>query len=195
MTKKKVLPVIICGGSGTRLWPMSRASFPKQYLKINQNESLTFLQKTVLRISSFKNVNDPIIICNEEHRFIVAEQMREIKIKPKNIIIEPIGRNTAPAITIAALKGAEEDEESILIILPADHIINNIVNFFKSINTAIEDVSQGKIITFGIAPDKPETGFGYIESLEELDTEKLNVQKITLIQLLNIHQVKLLNLN
>ena len=176
---KRVLPVIICGGSGTRLWPMSRASFPKQYLKVNQDESLTFLQKTVLRISSFENVKDPIIICNEEHRFIVAEQMRSIKIKPKAIILEPIGRNTAPALTIAALKAAEEDKESILIILPADHIINNLDNFFKSINSAIGYVKYGKIITFGIVPDKPETGYGYIESLKELDTQKLIGQDIS----------------
>ena len=126
---KRVLPVIICGGSGTRLWPLSRASFPKQYLKVDKDESLTFLQKTVLRISNFENVKE--IICNEEHRFIVAEQMRSIKIKPKTIILEPIGRNTAPALTIAALKAAEEDEDSILIILPADHIINDVDNFLN----------------------------------------------------------------
>ena len=176
---KRVLPVIICGGSGTRLWPLSRASFPKQYLKVDKDESLTFLQKTVLRISNFENVKDPIIICNEEHRFIVAEQMRSIKIKPKTIILEPIGRNTAPALTIAALKAAEEDEDSILIILPADHIINDVDNFFKSINSAIGYVNYGKIITFGIIPDKPETGYGYIESLKELDTQKLIGQNIS----------------
>ena len=100
----KILPVILCGGSGTRLWPLSRTSFPKQYLKVFENENLSFLQKTVQRLENFENLNKPIIICNEEHRFIVAEQMRDIKIKPQSILLEPVARNTAPAITIAALK-------------------------------------------------------------------------------------------
>ena len=115
--KNKIQPVILSGGSGTRLWPLSRENFPKQYIKLNYSSSFSFLQKTQTRLHEFKNLEDPIIICNEQHRFIVAEQMREIKTKPRSIILEPFGRNTAPAIAIAALMALENDEESILLIL------------------------------------------------------------------------------
>ena len=93
----KILPIILCGGTGSRLWPLSRASFPKQFLEVNSFEDISFFQKTVKRLSYFENVSNPIVICNEDHRFIVAEQMRGIKIKAKSILLEPVGRNTAPA--------------------------------------------------------------------------------------------------
>ena len=127
----KILPIILCGGSGTRLWPLSRTSFPKQYLNIEEKEKLSFLQKTVKRLEYFLNIDKPIIICNEEHRFIVAEQMRDIKIKPKSILLEPVGRNTAPAITIAALKAIEQGEDPILLILPSDHLIKDNLKYKK----------------------------------------------------------------
>ena len=130
----KILPVILCGGSGTRLWPLSRSSFPKQYLTIDEREKLSFLQKTVKRLEHFENIDKPIIICNEEHRFIVAEQMRDIKIKPKSILLEPVGRNTAPAITIAALKALEGGKDPILFVLPSDHLIKNNYVISKSDN-------------------------------------------------------------
>ena len=178
MNNNKIIPVILCGGTGSRLWPLSRASFPKQYLEIRPGESFTFLQKTIERIKNSKNIDDPIIICNEEHRFIVAEQIRELNIKPKAILLEPIGRNTAPAITIASLKAIKFCKDSILLVLPADHIIQDEAIFVNVINKALDYVNDGKIVTFGITPNKPETGYGYIESKNELDEKKLNGEKI-----------------
>ena len=108
MPNNKNIPIILCGGSGTRLWPLSRKSFPKQFLNLEENNNQSLLQNTCERILSIKNIDNPILICNEEHRFIVAEQMREINITPSSIILEPFGRSTAPAITLAALKALEK---------------------------------------------------------------------------------------
>ena len=113
---KKILPVILSGGSGTRLWPISRESFPKQYIAVNSSSNLTLLQRTLKRLEGLQNVDSPIIICNEDQRFIVAEQMREIRIEPKSILLEPVKRNTAPAVTIAALKAIEDGNDSIHIV-------------------------------------------------------------------------------
>ena len=107
MQSNKIFPVILCGGSGSRLWPLSRQSYPKQFLTIHSNKSESLLQQTQKRILDLENLKSPIIICNEEHRFIVAEQMREIDVKPNSIILEPFGRNTCPAITLAALEALE----------------------------------------------------------------------------------------
>ena len=119
MNYPKILPVILCGGSGSRLWPLSRESFPKQYLSFNLNEGKTFLQKTQERLKGLDNIEDPIIICNESHRFIVAEQLRAINISPKKIILEPFGRNTAPAIAIASILALEDYKDINLLILSA----------------------------------------------------------------------------
>ena len=178
MKKNKIIPVILCGGSGSRLWPLSRESFPKQYLEIRPGESLSFLQKTINRIKACKNIDDPMIICNEEHRFIVAEQIRELNIRPKSILLEPIGRNTAPAITAASLKANQLSKDSTLLVLPADHIIQNEKIFINVINKALDYVNDGKIVTFGITPNKPETGYGYIESKNPLNDRELKGEKI-----------------
>ena len=159
----KILPIILCGGSGTRLWPLSRTSFPKQYLTVDEKGKLSFLQKTVKRLEYFQNIDKPIIICNEEHRFIVAEQMRDIKIKPKSILLEPVGRNTAPAITIAALKAIEQGEDPILLILPSDHLIKDNHKFQKAIESATSYCNLGKLLTFGVVPYKAETGYDNFE--------------------------------
>ena len=156
---------------------LSQTSFPKQYLEINK-KSISFFQETINRIKIYENIVDPIIICNEEHRFIVAEQMREINVKAKSILLEPVGRNTAPAITIASLKAVESDQNSILLILPADHIIRETENFIKVINKAVSYAKEGNLITFGIIPSRPETGFGYIESEKNLNSDILNAEKI-----------------
>jgi len=178
MKVTKLIPVILCGGMGSRLWPLSRASFPKQYLKIHPQRLNTFFQGTINRLKNLKNINNPIIICNEEHRFIVAEQLRQIDIIPASIILEPIGRNTAPAITIACLKALENNEDPLILILPSDHIIKNNKVFEKTLNKAISYAKEGKIVTFGITPNKPETGFGYIESKKDLDNNLLNGEEI-----------------
>tara|TARA_B100000989_G_C19529928_1_gene469030 strand:+ start:1606 stop:3066 length:1461 start_codon:yes stop_codon:yes gene_type:complete len=170
----KIIPIILSGGIGSRLWPLSRSSYPKQYLKILKKESLTLLQKSYKRLVGLENLEPPIIICNEEHRFIVAEQMREINVKPSSIILEPFGKNTAPAITIAALKAKDIDEKAVLIVLSADHEIEEQKTFQNVIINGIEEANQGKIVTFGIPPKSPETGYGYIEAVKEID---LNLNK------------------
>jgi len=178
MNNNKILPVVLCGGTGTRLWPLSRESFPKQYLAIREEESLTFLQRTINRINKYENVEDPIVICNEEHRFIVAEQLRSNKIKAKSILLEPLGRNTAPAITAACLKAIEKKQDPLILVLPADHIISDEKTFIQVIEKAVNYAQCGKLVTFGITPNKPETGFGYIESENELDLNKLEGERI-----------------
>ncbi len=162
--KNKIQPVILSGGSGTRLWPLSRENFPKQYIQLNSTSSLSFLQKTQKRLEGLKNVEDPIIICNEQHRFIVAEQMRSINIKPKCIIVEPFGKNTAPAIATAALLALKENKEIKLLILSSDHEIKNSTNFINVIEKGLIDADKELLITFGVKPTKPETGYGYIET-------------------------------
>ncbi len=169
MKNYKLQPVILCGGTGSRLWPLSRASYPKQFLSLDPNNKKTLLQKTILRINSLKRMEDPIIICNDSNRFIVAEQIRAINIKPKSIILEPVGRGTAPAIAICALQFSESDPETLLLILSSDHEINDIDNFLKSIEAGITYAKDGRLVTFGTIPDSPETAYGYIESLNPLE--------------------------
>ena len=155
---KKIIPIILCGGAGSRLWPLSRTSFPKQFLEINKDQSISFFQKTINRIKNYERIGNPIIICNEEYRFIVAEQLRKINIKPEAILLEPVGRNTAPAITVACLKAIENHVDPFLLVLPADHLINEINTFIKVIDKSLDEVKKGKLITFGITPIKPEIG-------------------------------------
>ena len=161
---KKIIPILMCGGSGSRLWPMSRSSLPKQFLKCNPLSNNSFLQDTYLRINNLKNISKPILICNEEHRFIVAEQMREIKVNPQSIILEPFGRNTAPAIALGVIKAKLISSNSIALILPADHVIGNLEKFISIIEESIKIAEKGYIITFGVKPTKAETGYGYIEA-------------------------------
>ena len=125
---QNIVPIILAGGTGSRLWPLSRKSFPKQFLQLTNEDDYTLLQKTYKRIENIENITKPIIVCNEEHRFIVGDQMKRINIKPLSILLEPEGRNTAPAIAISSLKAQQEYEDPILLILSADHQINNILD-------------------------------------------------------------------
>ena len=163
MVNKTILPVILCGGSGTRLWPLSRESFPKQYLSLSSNDERTFFQKTQERLKGFKNIEEPLIICNKDHRFIVAEQLREIKVNPYKIVLEPCGKNTAPAITVAALIAMQDYKNINLLILSADHEIKDKKRFQEIINKGIEYSQENKLVTFGVVPRSPETGYGYIQ--------------------------------
>ena len=171
MSATSLLPVILCGGTGSRLWPLSRSSFPKQYLNLFDETNNSLLQETQSRLKNLTNIETPIIICNEEHRFIVAEQMKEINIKPKSILLEPFGRNTAPAIISAALKGSENGCDHTLLILSADHKIEDIERFLLVINNARKYCEEGKIVTFGVVPTSPEIGYGYIHASVPLESE------------------------
>ena len=176
--KNVIVPIILCGGKGSRLWPLSRQSFPKQFLSLYGNKDNSLLQQTQKRLFNLKNIEDPILICNEEHRFIVAEQMRSMGINPKAIILEPIGRNTAPAITLAALKAQEIHTNPTLLVLSADHKIDNDIKFVKAIEAGIIKAKNGYLVTFGVTPTHPETGYGYIESQKLLNDKNLDGGKI-----------------
>ena len=135
---EEIVPIILSGGSGTRLWPLSRACFPKQYLNLLNDKNNSLLQNTILRLKGINGLQDPLIICNEEQRFIVAEQMRELDVKPQSILLEPIGKSTAPAIALAALKSLEYKKDPILLILSSDHKIEDPKAFQGTINQGIE---------------------------------------------------------
>ena len=137
MTNKQILPVILCGGIGSRLWPLSRTSYPKQFLSLNQNSNNTFLQETYKRLEGIENLLEPIIVCNEMHRFIVAEQLREKNINPSTIFLEPFGKNTAPAVLIAALQAIDIGDDPSLLILSADHFIKDNEKFRNTIKYGV----------------------------------------------------------
>ncbi len=180
-TVKKIIPIILAGGKGTRLWPLSRKSFPKQFLNLLDDE-YTMLQRTFKRVENLENISRPIVICNEEHRFIVGHQMKEINVEPLEILLEPEGRNTAPAITIAALKALEiyknTEIDPILLILSSDHQIKDINNFHSAIKNSIELSEKDNLIIFGVSPTYPSTGYGYIKSEKKLDLNEGNPIKV-----------------
>ena len=153
-------PVILSGGSGTRLWPLSRAALPKQLLPLATERSL--LQDTVGRLTGMPEITAPLMVCNIEHRFMIAEQMRQIGTVPQAIVLEPTGRNTAPAIAVAALMLTRDDADALMLVLPADHLIGNVAAFHDAIRTAAEAARKGRLVTFGIVASTPETGYGYI---------------------------------
>lgn len=158
-------PVVLSGGSGTRLWPLSREHYPKQLLALHTNRTL--LQDTVKRLDGLvlpqhAVVDAPIVVCNEEHRFLVAEQLRSLSMPPKAILLEPVGRNTAPALTLAALAATALDRDAILLVMPADHIIKDVAAFRAAIGHGFTCANNGQLVTFGIVPTAPETGYGYI---------------------------------
>ena len=168
----KILPVILSGGTGTRLWPLSRSSLPKQYLNLDKESNNSLLQDTFLRLKGIKNLSNPLVICNEHQRFIVAEQFRSILEKPWSILLEPFGKNTAPAIALASLICLENEIDPFLLILSSDHKIKNKNNFQESINEGLKFAREGKIVTFGIRPTEPNSGYGYIESEEKITSLK-----------------------
>jgi mannose-1-phosphate guanylyltransferase/mannose-6-phosphate isomerase len=156
----KIYPVILSGGSGTRLWPLSRAVLPKQLLPLVTDK--TMLQDTVLRVSAWPGMMAPLVVCGNEHRFLVAEQLREIGIKPLGILLEHTGRNTAPAVAVAAHFLQKIDPDAVMLVLPADHVINDNDAFAAAVAKAARLVESGALATFGIVPQAPETGYGYI---------------------------------
>jgi mannose-1-phosphate guanylyltransferase/mannose-6-phosphate isomerase len=165
-----LVPVILCGGTGTRLWPLSRASYPKQYWPLAGNGEETLLQQTQQRLEGLAGLAPPLLICNEDHRFIVAEQMRQIGVEPAGILLEPIGRNTAPAVAVAALQATAQADDPLLLVLAADHVIRDAAAFQAAIAAGTAAAEAGQLVTFGIVPTAPETGYGYIEAAQSLAT-------------------------
>lgn len=167
MTKKtKVQPVILCGGSGTRLWPLSRAGFPKQFLCLSGEESL-FQQaaKRLMRLATETvQVVNPLIVTGEEHRFLALEQLREISVQSSAVLLEPVARNTAPALTLAALAAVENGEDPVLVVTPADQTVTDSTTFAAAMHEAICQAAEGVIMILGVNPDRPETGYGYVKT-------------------------------
>jgi len=159
-------PVILSGGSGTRLWPMSRAALPKQLLPLAGEH--TMVQETVLRLAGVPDIGQPLVVCNNDHRFLIAEQMRAIGVEPAAIFLEPVGRNTAPAAAVAALHLVAHDPDAVMLLLPADHLIRDVPAFHAAIVAGIKAVEAGYLVTFGIVPDSAETGYGYIQQGDDL---------------------------
>ncbi|MEX2164821.1 MAG: mannose-1-phosphate guanylyltransferase/mannose-6-phosphate isomerase [Sulfuricaulis sp.] len=159
----KIFPVILSGGSGTRLWPLSREHYPKQLLPLLGDQTL--LQQTVLRLDGMEDVAPPLLVCNEEHRFLIAEQLRQIGKTPADMILEPVGRNTAPALTLAvlALLKHATNNNVLMLIMPADHVIRNVKEFHAAVREGAALAQKGSLVTFGIVPTAPETGYGYIK--------------------------------
>ncbi len=164
--KPRIHPVILSGGSGTRLWPVSRSLYPKQLLPLASERSM--LQETALRVAG-QNFAAPLVICNADQRFIIAEHMRELAITPAAILIEPVGRNTAPAVAAAAHFLAREFSEDLMLVLPSDHIIADGDAFARAVTTATQAAASGMLVTFGMTPDCPETGYGYIRRGDPVD--------------------------
>jgi mannose-1-phosphate guanylyltransferase/mannose-6-phosphate isomerase len=166
-----ITPVILCGGSGTRLWPLSRSTFPKQFLVLSGKTTL--FQQAVERLQTLKSpsieLDDTLIVTNEEHRFLVLDQLREMRDIKAQLLLEPIGRNTAPALTLAALQATEKGEDPILVVTPADQIVQDQANFTRSLHDAIKVAGKGSIVVMGIKSAKPDTGFGYIKKDKSKD--------------------------
>ena len=162
MADRLITPVILSGGAGTRLWPMSRKRYPKQFLPLAGDR--TMLQETAMRVDAAQRFTAPLVVCNEDHRFLVAEQIRAAELELQAIMLEPIGRNTAPAIAAAALYLLARDPDAMMLVLPSDHVVHNVKAFRCAATIAGDAADQGKLVTFGIKPGGPETGFGYIEA-------------------------------
>jgi mannose-1-phosphate guanylyltransferase/mannose-6-phosphate isomerase len=165
-----LIPVLLSGGVGSRLWPVSRELYPKQFLPL-ADEKLSLFQQTLSRLDGMPALGEPIVVCNEEHRFLVAQQLRDLGHAGGSIILEPVGRNTAPAIALAAIDALRQTEDAVLLVLPADHVIRDRAALQRAAQLGMAQAAAGHLVTFGIVPDAPETGYGYIRRGAALDAD------------------------
>jgi mannose-1-phosphate guanylyltransferase/mannose-6-phosphate isomerase len=170
------VPLILSGGSGTRLWPLSRAMYPKQFINCFNGEGASFLEMTLRRLSSAPDLASPIVLCNNDHRFLVRNQLDRIGLTPKAIILEPVARNTAVSIAIGALAASKNDPEAVIIAAPSDHLVRDQDGFIAQLRRAAALAATAKLVMFGIKPSEPHTGYGYIRAGEALDSGALKVE-------------------
>jgi len=170
-----LIPLILSGGSGTRLWPISRRNLPKQFLSLAGSETL--FQQTIQRAMRLPHAAAPVVVASDDHRFLAAEQLQELKINDADILLEPMARNTAPAIAVGSLQAMARDADAIILVLPADHLIGDDQSFRDAVAKAQPLAAQGWLVTFGIRPDRPETGFGYIRRGKSLENETFQVEQ------------------
>ncbi|VVE31925.1 mannose-1-phosphate guanyltransferase [Pandoraea morbifera] len=175
-----VSPVILCGGSGSRLWPLSRSGFPKQFLSLTGRETL--FQQALARLIGVADTNikltAPYVVSNEAHRFLVTEQMRESGVEPASVLLEPVGRNTAPALTLAALAAREAGDDPVLVVTPSDHAITDETAFLTAVRRAVTHAAEGAFVILGVTPDRPETGFGYVRAQARADSADESVSAV-----------------
>ena len=163
-----IYPVVLSGGSGTRLWPLSRAMYPKQFIRFSQSQDASFLSSTLQRLPASAGFASPLVIGNNDHRFLIEDEAKRAGIAPSAVILEPVARNTAPAIAVAALFVAREDPAGVLVVMPSDHVIKDEPGFVAAVRRAAEVARTGKLVLFGITPSGPHTGYGYIRRGEPL---------------------------
>jgi mannose-1-phosphate guanylyltransferase/mannose-6-phosphate isomerase len=168
-----LVPVVLSGGVGSRLWPVSRELHPKQFLPLASE--LSMLQDTLQRTSGL-DASEPLVVCNDEHRFMVAEQLRQVSLTSSALILEPAGRNTAPAVALAALQAVASDADAVMLVLPADHVIQDVAAFVQAVQAALPLAEQGRLMTFGVVPTSPETGYGYIKCGAGLSTDLYDIE-------------------
>ena len=174
MKKSPIIPVILCGGSGTRLWPLSRSSYPKQFVEFQKGQTL--FKSTLKRIASLSNVGNPIVVCNKDHRFLAKRDLGDLSCHG-SIIVEPVAKNTAPAIALAAFEAVKSDPDAVLLVLPSDHSIEGRTAFVKAVEDSVLLAEGGYLVTFGIRPTGPETGFGYIEAGDSISEGSFKVKR------------------
>jgi mannose-1-phosphate guanylyltransferase / mannose-6-phosphate isomerase len=172
------VPLILSGGSGTRLWPLSRAMYPKQFINFFNGEGASFLEMTLRRLSSGAEFTAPIILCNNDHRFLVRHQLDRIGLTPKAIILEPVARNTAAAVAIGALAASLEESEAVIIVAPSDHLVRDEASFTQQLRRAVDIAAGGKLVLFGIKPTEAHTGYGYIRSGEAAGADSAGALKV-----------------
>ncbi len=167
-----VFPVILSGGSGTRLWPLSRAMYPKQFIRFFSDKNPSFLGSALARLNSRIGFAAPILLCNNDHRFLVREELEQAGITPHAIILEPVARNTAPALAVAAIAALQADANAVLVVMPSDHVIEDNEKFAAAVGRAASIAADGKLVLFGITPTEPHTGYGYIQKGTPIDSRK-----------------------